>query len=123
MVFVLLILRFLFCGSLFVFLTFSLGLAVSGYPFGIFKLFLGAPELIPGFCGVRVAQYLAFCCSVIVCPFVLFPLAISLSVLRFTASDYPFGIFKLFYDLSLHISLRTCSTVLYLSANVNICSK
>jgi hypothetical protein len=29
-----------------------------------------------------------------VCPFVLFPLAYVLSVLRFTYSDYPFGIFK-----------------------------
>jgi hypothetical protein len=32
-----------------------------------------------------------------VCPFVLFRLAIVLSVLWFTDSDYPFGIFKLFY--------------------------
>jgi len=31
----------------------------------------------------------------VVCPFVLFLLAIVLSVLRFTNSDYPFGIFKL----------------------------
>jgi hypothetical protein len=31
-----------------------------------------------------------------VCPFVLFLLAIMLSVLRFTDSDYHFGIFKLF---------------------------
>jgi hypothetical protein len=38
-------------------------------------------------------------CSVlyiVVCPFVLFLLAIVLSVLRFTYSDYPFGILKLF---------------------------
>jgi hypothetical protein len=35
--------------------------------------------------------------TIVVCPFVLFPLAIVLSVLlRFTDSDYPFGIFKLF---------------------------
>ena len=33
---------------------------------------------------------------VVVCPFVLFLLAIVFSVLRFTDSDYPFGIFKLF---------------------------
>jgi hypothetical protein len=32
----------------------------------------------------------------IVCPFVPFPLAIVLSVLRFTDSDYTFGIFDLF---------------------------
>ena len=31
-----------------------------------------------------------------VCPLVLFPLAIVVSVLRFKDSDYPFGIFKFF---------------------------
>ena len=43
--------------------------------------------------GVRIAQYLVF--HVMICRslFVLFLFAI---VLRFTASDYPFGIFKLF---------------------------
>ena len=48
------------------------------------------------FSGVRVARYLAiyvmFCRSL----FVLFRLAIMLSVHRFTTSDHPFGIFKLF---------------------------
>ena len=35
---------------------------------------------------------------IIVCPFVLFILVIVLSVLlRYTDSDYPFGIFKLFF--------------------------
>jgi hypothetical protein len=35
--------------------------------------------------------------KVVVCPFVLFLLAIVLSVfIRYTDSDYPFGIFKLF---------------------------
>ena len=34
---------------------------------------------------------------IVACPFVLFRLAIVLTVLpRFTDSDYPFGIFKLF---------------------------
>jgi hypothetical protein len=32
-------------------------------------------------------------------PLVLFRLAIVLSVLRFTDSDYPFGIFKLFFKV------------------------
>jgi len=32
-------------------------------------------------------------------PLVLFLLAIVLSVLRFTDSDYPFGIFKLFFNV------------------------
>jgi hypothetical protein len=37
------------------------------------------------------------CFYILVCPFVLFLLAIMLSVLlRYTDSDYPFGIFKLF---------------------------
>ena len=36
---------------------------------------------------------------IVVCPFVLFRLAIVLSVLRYTDSDYPFGIFKLFLSL------------------------
>jgi hypothetical protein len=53
---------------------------------------------LPVFSGVRVARslvfYVMFCRSM----FVLFLLAIVLSVLlRFTFSDYPFGIFKLFY--------------------------
>ena len=56
-------------------------------------------EFTTGFSGIRVACSLVFYvvfCSVI-CPFVLFLLAIVLSVLlRFTDSDYPFGIFKLF---------------------------
>jgi len=52
----------------------------------------------PIFSGVRVTRSLVLCvCSVDHCPFVLFLLAIVLSVLlRFTDSDYPFGIFKLF---------------------------
>ena len=33
--------------------------------------------------------------KIVVCPFVLFLLAIVLSVLRYTDSDYPFGIFTL----------------------------
>jgi hypothetical protein len=36
--------------------------------------------------------------SIVVCPFVLFLLVIVLSVLRYTVSDCPFGIFKLFSD-------------------------
>ena len=37
----------------------------------------------------------------IVCPFVLFHLGIVLSVLRYTDSDYSFGIFKLFLAIDL----------------------
>jgi hypothetical protein len=47
------------------------------------------------FSGVRVTRFL-----VLVCPFVLVLLAIVLSVLlRYTDSDYPFGIVKLFLPL------------------------
>ena len=35
--------------------------------------------------------------QIVVCPFVLFPLDIVLFVLRYMYSDYPFGIFQLFY--------------------------
>jgi hypothetical protein len=41
----------------------------------------------------------------VICPFVLFPLTIVLSVLRYTDSDYPFGIFKLFLKLFVNKSV------------------
>ena len=52
----------------------------------------------PVFSGVRVTRSLVlYVLCIVVCPFVLFLLAIVLSVLlRNTDSDYPFGIFKLF---------------------------
>jgi hypothetical protein len=56
----------------------------------------------PVFSGVRVTRTLVLyvCFIDVVCPFVLFLLAIVLSVFRFTDSDYSFVIFKLFlrYD-------------------------
>jgi hypothetical protein len=60
----------------------------------------GAHEFIPGFSGIRTAQSLAFCVVVYRSLFVpvfalLFLLTIVLSVLRLTAWDYLFGIFKL----------------------------
>jgi hypothetical protein len=46
--------------------------------------------------------------SIVVCPFVLFLLAIVLSVLlRYTVSDCPFGIFKLFLLLLNYLAFRT----------------
>jgi len=52
-----------------------------------------AVPFTPGFIGVRVARFLVF---LGISLFVLFIFAIVLSVrLRFTASDYSFGIFKL----------------------------
>jgi hypothetical protein len=46
---------------------------------------------------------------IVVCPFVLFLLAIVLSVLRYTDSDCPFGIFKLFY-LSIAVIRKSFNT-------------
>ena len=46
---------------------------------------------------VIVARSLVFCVVFCRSLFVLFLLAIVLSVLRFTDFDYPFGIFKLFF--------------------------
>ena len=48
-------------------------------------------------CAVRVTQSLIFCALFCRSLFVL--LAITLSVLLFMASDYPVGIFKLFFIL------------------------
>ena len=61
----------------------------------------GAPEFTPGFSGIHVTRslvlYVCFLDRCNVCPFLLFLLAIVLSVfLRYTDSDCPFGIFKLF---------------------------
>jgi hypothetical protein len=53
--------------------------------------------------GVRVPQSVVFCvvlCRLLFVFLTFFFLAIALSVLRFAASEYPFGIFKLFFVLS-----------------------
>jgi hypothetical protein len=59
-----------------------------------------AHEFIPNFSGVRVVRFFSFLCNVLwifVCPFVLFLLAIALSlILWFMASYDTFVIFKLF---------------------------
>ena len=65
----------------------------------------GAPEFTPGFQWGFVLldlYFYVYVLQIVVCPFVLFLLAIVLSVLlRYTDSDYLFGIFKLFF---LHFS-------------------
>ena len=54
----------------------------------------GEHEFTPGFSGVCVARSLVFCVAFCKSLFVLFPLAIMISVLlRFTDSDYSFAIF------------------------------
>ena len=73
----------------------------SNYPFGIFKLFLpfrstSVHPVLVGFVLLELQCYV-YALQNVVCPFVLFLLTIVLSaLLRFTDSDYPFGIFKLF---------------------------
>jgi hypothetical protein len=60
---------------------------------------LSSPPPPPLFNGVRVARPLVFCvmfCRSLFVLFFIFLATTVLSVLRFTASDYPFGIFKLF---------------------------
>jgi hypothetical protein len=55
----------------------------------------GAHEFIPVFSEVPVARSLVFCIMFCRSLFVLFLLVIAFSVLRFTASDYLFGILDL----------------------------
>ena len=44
-------------------------------------------------------EFYMYVLSIVVCPFVLFLLAIVLSaLLRYTVCDCPYGIFKLFFD-------------------------
>ena len=71
-----------------------------------------APDINPCFRGDYVAQSLVFC--VVFCTsFVLVLLSIVLSIiLRFTDSDYSFGIFKLF-SLSSMISNWCLRTLLF----------
>jgi len=64
---------------------------------------------LPVFSGVHVARYLVFCVMFCGSFFVLFLLAILMSILlRFTASDYSFGIFKLFSMVSSGQYIRYC---------------
>ena len=62
----------------------------------------GAPAFNPAFSLGSCWSIFGYLCNVlliVVCPFVLFLLAIVLSVLWVTASDYPFHVFKLFIYL------------------------
>ena len=65
------------------------------------RLLSEAPEFTPVLVEYVCYSIFSFSKSLSSCPFVLFLLAIVLSVLRFTDSDYPFGIFKLFSRLFL----------------------
>ena len=60
---------------------------------------------------------------IIVCPFVLFLLAIVLSVLRYTDSDYPFGILWplccLFFDIRILITSLWYLQTLLMNSNIS----
>ena len=90
----------------------------------------------PLFRGVRDTQSFVFCVAFIdnclsvcplsvghcvVCPFVLFLLAIVLSVLRCMASDYPFGIFKLFLQNNLATGVAPYPEILCYWKVLQIC--
>jgi hypothetical protein len=88
---------------------------VTQYPFGWCSCRLTvtqrAPEFIPFLVRFHVAQSFVFCVvfcrSLYTCTTVLFRLTIVLSILRFTAYDYPFGILKL---VSLNIEYNELKT-------------
>ena len=56
----------------------------------------GVPEFILVFSGVRVTRSLVLCVMFCRLLFVIFLLAIVAALLRFVASEYPFGIFGIF---------------------------
>ena len=67
----------------------------------------GAHEFTPFLSGLRVARSLYFCIVFCRLLFIFFLFAIVLSFLRLTASDYPFSIFKLFFDHNKHRTYTT----------------
>ena len=74
-------------------------ICVSILPVFLLRILPKHPSSPPGFCWFMLLdlQFYVYVLQTAVCPSVLFLLGIVLSVLlRFTDSDYPFGIFKLF---------------------------
>ena len=68
--------------------------------------YLSSPPVLVGFV-LRDLLFYMNVLSIDVCPFVLFLLVIVLSVLlRYTVSDCPFGIFKLFCDIWLFLLIH-----------------
>ena len=63
--------------------------------------------------GVRVARSLVSCVMICRLLFVIFLLAIVVAFLRFTDSDYPFGVFKLILTLTTLHSNMVDSLVIY----------
>ena len=72
--------------------------------------FMEHPSSAPSFSGVRVAQSVVY--RVVFCRLMILPscfFRIVLSVLRFTASDYPFDIFKHFILTKRQFNCSMCS--------------
>jgi len=69
--------------------------------------YLRSPRLLVGFVLLDLLL-VVYALYIVVCPFVLFLLASEISVLRYTDSDYPFDILKLF--IQQNIQLELCST-------------
>ena len=83
---------------------------------------IGADKNI-SFYTVCMYIYTASNLKIVVCSFVLFLLAIELSVLRFTDSDYLFGVLKLFLMDSLSIFGYSILPPLLCSDTVDLSSK
>ena len=83
---------------------------------------LGATQFSTVISRVRVARFLGF--SVVFCwsVFDTFLLVIALSILRFTASYYSIGIFKLFVIYKLNAKTRMKFKCIDLCTNWNICN-
>ena len=71
---------------------------------------LSSFPVLVGFVLLDLSFYM-YVLSIVVCPFVLFLLAIVLSVLRYTVSDCPFGISKLFLTTNLYESFMYISKI------------
>jgi hypothetical protein len=80
----------------------------SDYPFGIFKLFVQSGWLCNLYIQLNSLIALLYLVMVNLLWFFNLPLAIVLSVLQFTDSDYPFGIFKLFLYASVFLVWVQC---------------
>ena len=81
------------------------------------------PEFTPGFqLGFVLLdhQFYVYVLQIVVCRFVLFHLAIVMSVLPYTDSDYPFGIFKLYIHITTDSNGSYLRFSFFLSANKNL---
>ena len=81
--------------------------ATCGAGTAYFPEHLSSSPVLRGGSRFLIFSFMCNSLQIIACPFILFLLAIVLSVLlRFTASDYPFGIYKLLLAIVLSVLLR-----------------